>query len=128
MVAPGITQPKNALKIIRGTSKTYELRVQTELGYPVNLTGSRVIFSVKECPCDEHCLIQKDSARGATQVAIISPKGGIAQIYLDPVDTQTMSVGEYVFDAWVVLATGKRYAVIPPTTLEIEAGVTHIAI
>lgn len=123
---PGITQPKNSLRMIRGTSKTFTLAVKDEEGNPVNLTGARVIFSVKKTICEDYCLLQKDSAHGVSEVDITEPKAGLAEIYLTPGDTQTWGTGEYVFDVWVVLVSGKRYAVVPPSILEIEAGVTVI--
>jgi hypothetical protein len=124
---PGITQPKNTIRIIRGTSKTLLLSVTDEAGERVDLAGARFIFSVKRSLDDEHTVIQKDSQKGSTQVEILTPtKGGQANIYLAPSDTNTLDVREYVFDVWAVLSSGKRYAVIPPSILELEAGVTVI--
>lgn len=122
----GLTQPKNAVQVIRGTSKTFELTVTDESGGVVNLTGSRVIMTVKRELVDRNPVIQKDSAVGPTQVELSEPKAGKAKIYFDPPDTQTLDVREYLFDVWVVLASGKRYAVVPPSVLEIVAGVTVI--
>jgi hypothetical protein len=126
-LSPGITQPKNTIRLIRGTSKTFLLTVTDEADERVDLAGARIIMSVKRSLDDEHTLIQKDSSKGATQVEIITPtKGGQANIYLTPSDTNTMDVREYTFDVWVILSSGKRYAVIPPSVLELEAGVTVI--
>lgn len=122
----GLTQPKNAVQVIRGTSKTFELTVTDESGGVVNLTGSRVIMTVKRELIDRAPVIQKDSAVGPAQVELSEPKAGKAKIYFDPSDTQTLDVREYLFDVWVVLASGKRYAVVPPSVLEIVAGVTVI--
>ena len=35
-----------------------------------------------------------------------------------------MNAGEYVFDVWVILSSGKQYPVIPPSKLVVEPGVT----
>jgi len=127
VLTPGITQPKNAIRIIRGTSKTYLLSVTDEEGERVDLNGARIIFSVKRSLDDEHTLVQKDSQKGTAQVEILTPtKAGQANIYLVPSDTNTLDVRDYVFDVWVILSSGKRYAVIPPSVLEVEAGVTVI--
>lgn len=120
----GLTQPKNAIQVIRGTSKTFELAVVDESGGVVNLTGSRVIMTVKRELTDRNPVIQKDSLVGVAQVELSEPKAGKAKIYFDPADTQTLDVREYLFDVWVILASGKRYAVVPPSILEIVAGVT----
>lgn len=123
----GITQPKNAIRIIRGSSKTYELSVVDENDDPVDLTGARVLFTVKRDIVDTAPLIQKDSDAGPTQVEIMTPpKAGKARIYLSPSDTQRLEAVEYVFDSWIVLSSGKRHPVIPPSVFEIEPGVTVI--
>jgi hypothetical protein len=122
----GLTQPKNSVQVIRGTSKTFELTVTDEAGGVVNLTGSRIIMTVKRELTDSNAVIQKDSQVGVSQVELSEPKAGKAKIYFDPPDTQTLDVREYVFDVWVILASGKRYAVVPPSILEIVSGVTVI--
>lgn len=126
MISPGLTQPKNALRIIRGTSKTLLVSVEDEDGEVVNLTGCRAIFSAKRDVRDPHCVIQKDSDRGITQVNITLPREGKFEVYLTPEDTQTLDVATYIFDVWVILVSGKRYAVIPPSLFEVDAGVTVV--
>jgi hypothetical protein len=100
--------------------------VTDEAGGVVNLTGSRIIMTVKRELTDSNAVIQKDSQVGVSQVELSEPKAGKAKIYFDPPDTQTLDVREYVFDVWVILASGKRYAVVPPSILEIVSGVTVI--
>jgi hypothetical protein len=126
MPSLGLTQPKNSIQVIRGTSKAFELVVSDETGAIVNITGSRIIMTVKRELTDADPIIQKDSAVGPVEVELSEPKAGKAKIYLDPPDTQTLDVREYVFDVWVILASGKRYAVVPPSVMEIVAGVTVI--
>jgi hypothetical protein len=126
MPALGLTQPKNAVQVIRGTSKTFELTVTNESGVGVNLTGGRVLMSVKRDISDRNALIFKDSLAGPSQIEMTTPLAGKAKIFLDPSDTQTLDVREYVFDVWVILSSGKRYAVVAPSVFEIVAGVTVI--
>jgi hypothetical protein len=123
----GLTQAQNAVSIIRGSTKTFELTVVDVAKAAVNITGARVLFSVKRFVTDEHALIQKDSAKGVAEIELTEPKAGKAQIKIDPSDTQTMDVGEYIFDVWVVLTNGNRHPVVPPSTFEVKAGVTVIA-
>jgi len=124
VLSAGLTQPKNSISIIRGSSKTYALAVTDKNGEPVDLTGSRVIFSVKATFCEEDALIRKDSANGTTEIEITNALGGLADIKMVPSDTNTMNAGEYVFDVWVILSSGKQYPVIPPSKLLVEPGVT----
>lgn len=122
-----LQDPINSLDVIRGSSKTLALTVLDETGAPVDLTGARVIFTVKSSPTDGVPLVQKDS-NVPTQVGIDSPRTGEAKIYLQPADTHGMDPIEYIFDVWVVLASGKRYPVVQPSIFRIKPGVTVLAL
>ena len=76
--------------------------------------------------CDEEHdpLIQKDSANGPGEVELTDPTEGKAEIKFSPSDTTTMTVGEYLFDVWVVLASGARSPVILPSPFFVKTGVT----
>lgn len=119
-----ILGPENEIEIFRGASRTYELEVLDGESHAVDLTGARVILSVKCNLADSTPLIQKDSAVGASQVDIAHPKEGIAEIKFVPSDTHTMDVGEYIFDVWVELASGTRSPVVLPSPFKVVAGVT----
>lgn len=119
-----ILGPENEVEIYRGSSKTYELEVVDGDEAAVDLTGARIVLTVKCDVADPAPLIQKDSQAGATQVDINHPKEGRAEIKFAPSDTQTLDVGEYVFDVWVVLASGTRGPVVPPSPFRVIAGVT----
>jgi len=119
-----ILGPENQIEIYRGSSKTYELEVLDGDSVAVDLTGARVVLTVKCSEMDPAPLIQKDSLVGAAQVDISHPKEGKAEIKFVPSDTQTMDVGEYIFDVWVVLASGTRGPVVLPSPFKIVAGVT----
>jgi len=119
-----ILGPENEIEIFRGSSKTYELEVLDGESHAVNLTGARVVLTVKCALSDPAPLIQKDSQVGAAQVDITHPVEGIAEIKFVPSDTQTMDVGEYIFDVWVVLASGTRGPVVLPSPFRVVAGVT----
>jgi hypothetical protein len=116
--------PENAIEIIRGTSKTLELLVVDEDGVAVDLTNGAIVFSVKKRTDDVLPLIQKKSTVPA-EAEIVAPREGRARIYLIPADTQNLEVMPYVFDCWLLL-TGKRYAVVPPSTFLVLAGVTFL--
>lgn len=119
-----ILGPENEIEIYRGASKTYELHVTDAEEADVDLTGARVILTVKCDLSDPAPLIQKDSDVGAAQIDINHPLEGKAEIKFVPSDTQTLDAGEYVFDVWVVLASGTRSPVVSPSPFKVVAGVT----
>lgn len=119
-----ILQPKNGLILVRGASKTLKLTVTAPDDTPFDLTGGKVIFTVKSRVDDERPILQKTSAVGA-EAAIISAKGGTAEVYIVPVDTKALQVKQYVFDVWVTFTSPTRqYQVIATTNLDLVAGVT----
>ena len=118
-----ILLPKNAIQVIRGTSKTLDLRVVDSHGKPVNLTGAAIILTVKNTVEDTRNIFQKTTAN-PSQVDVIDPYGGRAQIFITPDDTANRDIKQYVFDVWVILVTGARYAVVPPSIFDLQAGVT----
>jgi hypothetical protein len=120
-----ILYPENAISIIRGSSKTLKLTVTDENDAVVNLTGATIYFSVKVGERDPQPLFQKSSLNPA-QAEITTPREGVALIYLQPSDTQSLDPHEYVFDVWTVLANGKRYPVVKPSVFEVKPGVSLI--
>lgn len=127
MANVGILQPENALAIVKGTSKTYEVQVQDDNCAPVNLTGCQMYFTVKERVADVAPFIQKTSLN-ALEILFVDPEGGIAHVYVNPPDTFYGKIQPYVFDIWLVLTTGKRYVIVPPSTFEIQPAVTVLPI
>lgn len=117
--------PANTITMTAGTSKTFNLTVTDCDGNPVDITGARIIFTVKGCVDDTQPIIQKDS-NNPLEIVLTLPRLGQAQIYLQPADTLNLDPGEYVFDVWVILPSGKRYQVIIPTPFIIKAGVTYL--
>ena len=124
MTGGSIIAAENQIEIVRGATKVFELEVTDAHSEAVDLTGARVVLSVKCSLEDASPLIQKDSEKGATQVDITTPKEGLAEIKFVPSDTQTTDIGEYIFDVWVVLASGAQNPVVQPSPFIIKAGVT----
>lgn len=122
-----IVGSENEIEIYRGTSKNFELTVCDDSGDPVNLTGARIIATVKCDVYDDKISIQKDSQVGPAEIEILTQSGdtlGQALIKFVPSDTQTLDPGEYVFDVWVVLSSGARHIVVGPDPFIIKRGVT----
>jgi hypothetical protein len=122
---------ENSISVIRGESRVFQLYVEnvpsldsdSEKG-PVNLTGSRIIFTVKTCPSAMDVVFRKDSNNGSAEVMYTAPKAGLAEIYIAPDDTKTLETGSYVFDIWLLLADGSRYCIVGPADFIVEPGVT----
>lgn len=126
MATPGLTQPKNVLRIVRGETKTLQLTVSDESGDPVDLTDGRVVFGVKRRVDDVGLILSKDSEKGVDEVELDDPRRGRAQIKLLAADTRRLDAKDYVYDVWVVLTSGARHPVIPPSVLEVVSGVVQI--
>jgi len=124
LMSSSILGSENQVEIYRGASKIFELEVLDMNNNPVNLTGARVIMTVKCAVSAVASLIQKDSDVGTSQVDIVAPREGKAEIKFVPSDTQTLDAGSYIFDVWVVLSSGSRNPVILPSVFLVKAGVT----
>ena len=119
-------QPENSVPIVRGSSKTLLLTVTDANDRPVDLTGAKVVMTVKRSLEDRDPLIYKTSD-DPNHAVIPNPRDGQAKIYLLPSDTQRLEVRQYIFDVWVILNSGKRYPVVPPSVFDVTAGVTIFA-
>lgn len=118
-----ILLPKNALQVIRGASRTLQLEVVGPDFKPYNLTGGTLVMTVKERVEDLQNLFQKSSV-DSTQILITDYFGGLANIFIQPADTQNRDVQQYVFDVWLLIG-GKKFIVIPPSIFDIQAAVTR---
>lgn len=113
------------LSIFRGTSKTLKLQVLDAQGVAQDITGARILFTVKSAVTDAAPVFQKDST-DVLQIALTYPREGKAEIYLHPADTLSLSRKSYVYDVFVILASGRRGEVIPPSLFEIQETVTRV--
>ncbi len=120
----GLTE--NLIEIVRGSSKTIELSVVDLDDKAVDITGARIILSVKRLLNDPVPLIQK-STDNPVQALITVPKGGKAEIYLKPADTHNLDPAiDYLYDLWVVQASGDRFVVVPLSTFRVQDSITRV--
>jgi hypothetical protein len=116
---------ENAVEVSRGASLTLELSVVDEDDAVQDLTGARVLFTVKlNVQPGLAPLMQKDST-DITQIELVAPRLGMVRIYLGPSDTRLVPRA-YLFDVWVILATGRRYAVIRQAPLRVLPSLTEV--
>lgn len=97
--------------------RTLSLTLKYPDNTPVDLTSSKLVFTVKEktSDADSAAIFQKkNTAAGGSddQFKIINAAGGRAEIYIVPDDTEDTDPGIYLWDVQVVLANLKTYTVL----------------
>jgi len=134
MTMNSLLLPENAIEVIRGETKTLRLTVQQKdptgekSWIPVDLTDSVIYFTVKKEAEHRETLIAKRSSV-VGEAEITNPRGGVAEIYLIPSDTDCLDATDYVYDVWVYYtATAKRYPVVTPSVFRVVPGVTRIPV
>lgn len=117
--------PENSVSILRGTTKTLVVTVTNPDGEMTNLTGAKLVLTVKRDLWDDLPLLQKLTTNAA-QAVITKPREGLVEFYFTPADTQGLPPQDYIFDIWLLPATGERYAIVAPTTFKVLPGVTYL--
>lgn len=122
------------ITITRGESRTFLMTVRDIKKQPVDITGAKVWFSVKNRIEDVALIIGKRNlAAGGVdgQILITLPQLGAslgqAMIFIDHADTALLDPDEsYVCDVWVQLTTGKLYQVVKNRKFQINPAVTTL--
>jgi archaellin len=116
--------PDNTIVLVKGSSKRLQLTVTEQDGKtPVDLTGCKVLMTVKRDASDPTALLQKSSDQ-ISQIEITSPTHGLAQIKFVPTDSRGIDTRQYSFDVWVVLPNGDRFQVVGTSVLDVQGSVT----
>lgn len=124
----------NAIHVVRGESKTLEVTVKDTTGSLVDVTGTKVWFTVKRRIEDVATIITKKNAAAggaAAQALVTLPQTGTSkgkfQVYLLPADTAALSPAvAYVCDVWIEMASGKRYQVARTRSFVVDPAVTVV--
>lgn len=124
-MAASMLLPQNSISIVRGTSKTLQVTVTKADGTYYDITGGKLVFTVKRALYEDVPLIQKLTT-DAAQGVLTKPREGIAEFYLEPRDTNGLNPQNYIFDVWLITATGDRYVVVAEAVLAITPGVTYL--
>lgn len=137
-----VLMPKNSFPMKRGSSKSLKVIFQdlsedaqrrasscnscgnNDDEIPFDLTGCTIYFSMRREEWEDEPLIVKIST-DSSQILILDAKSGLARIFLVPDDTHRLDPGFYVFDVWVVRASGERVPVLEGQ-VQLETGVTRI--
>lgn len=98
------------LSVYRGDDKDWNLTFKNSNGVAINLTGSKIFFTVKKnrSDADSVALIKKDVASHVDAV------GGLSKISLTHSDT-AVDVGIYFFDIQLVDGAGNVATVVAGT-------------
>lgn len=114
------------LTLTIGSSKTYRLTVYDEDGALLDLTGSTLYFTAKTTA---GATIFAKVSTDTNQIEILTQSGdtlGQADVKIVPSDTSAATAGNHRYDAWIELASGKRYQIVPVSTFTLTAPVTVI--
>lgn len=123
------------LHVVRGASKAFLVTVSRAAGGPVDLSGARIWFTVKNRVEDvAPVIVKRNLAAGGVdnQVLISTPQTGINlgqfTVYIDPADTSGLSPSEsYWCDIFVQLPGGppiNRQQVLRNTSFVVDPAVT----
>lgn len=123
---------RTPIVVVSGATKTLLLTVRDKNKQPVDLTGAKVWFTVKNRIGDvAACITKKNTAAGGVdgQILITIPQTGATKgqvkVFLVPADTAAMDPTESFWcDAWVQLATGERYQVVSNRAFRVDPAVT----
>lgn len=133
-VSSNITKSSNSIDLYQGESKDLDLFIVQEVKdvngvlveQPVDLAGSTIYFSVRRKASSPELLIGKDSTN-LLAIEILAPTtSGAAIIHLLPADTKHLSPGDYVFDIWIVLSSGKNAPVVEISEFIVKEAVTKL--
>jgi hypothetical protein len=126
------TSANAALTVVRGESKTFLMVVQDSKKVPVDITGAKIWFSVKNRIEDVALIIGKRNlaASGVDgQILITLPQTGAsigqATIFIVPADTAALDPCEsYICDVWLQTLTGEKYQIVKNRKFIIDPAVT----
>jgi len=114
----------NKIRVARGENKTINLTV-TEKKIPVDITNHTITFTVKSGPTEAANLIQKTTAL-ITEIDIVDPTIGRADIFLVPADTVSIVHGDYVYDIWIEPPSADRFQIVPVSKFLVRDRVTQL--
>lgn len=134
-LSSNITASSNSIDLYQTESRDIDLLVVEDVPdvngvlvqQPMDLTGATVTFSVRDDVSSPTLLIGKDSTDSSKIEITLPMTSGEVVIHIVPGDTQHMEPGEYVFDIWVELSSGKRIPIVPPSEFLIKEAVTKLA-
>jgi hypothetical protein len=117
-------QPTNSINLYAGETRTIEFSVADLAGRIQDLTGCRLVLTVREDLRDPTPLFMK-STSDPTQGLITNYANGLVTFFFVPQDTQSLRAAQYFYDIWVLLPNGERYIVVQPAVFEVKGTATR---
>lgn len=110
------------IRFVRGETCRVRLTVRDQDGQPVDLTGAALYVTVRPVVAGRSisaspAVIELASPADITIAAQAGGTLGQATATFAAAATATRAPGAYVWDAWVVLGSGDRHAVVEPSRL-----------
>jgi len=117
LTCEGGMEEDERIKMFLRDDRTLSLSINNSDNTPVDLTGAKLYFTVKQKmtdPDSSSIFQKKNTAAGGSdaEIKVIDAPGGSAEIYIIPSDTETTDPGNYMWDVQAVLANGKTYTVL----------------
>ena len=109
--------------MFKGDSRTFRITVTDSNGSVVNITDGDMTFTMKSIATDIVPILQKKSTVPG-EIVFVDPTHGIAEIYILPDDTESLTAKSYVFDVEFITSTDKVYTVYVGT-LTLQQDVTN---
>jgi hypothetical protein len=133
-----LTPADDTIAVSQGADEVYQIAAFDSSKQPVDLTGAKGFFTVKKQWRDATAVILKrtSNAGGDDSQFIVLPQigatKGLARFFVAAADTESFSADEvdnannYVYDIWLVLASGKHKTVRQIRRFEILQSVSTI--
>jgi hypothetical protein len=117
----------HALQKVRGETIGLTFTVKDEDGQAVDISGATAYLRVRPDP-KAAPVIQLSSP--STGIELATPQTGSTKgqftAAITPDQTASLEPGDYVWDAWIVEASGERHAVVGPSKLTLVREVSTI--
>lgn len=115
------------LRMVRGQTFPVLFTVKNHVGARVDLTGATAHLSVRT-DAKAAPVVHKSSPSAGVSLAVQSGLTlGQFTATLAPADTAALVPGDYIYDAWIVDATGARWPLVAASRLAILAEVSVLA-
>lgn len=101
--------PVEDKKIYKGQHKDYMINVADASGQ-TEITGFTIVFQVKQTVSGDP-IIEKTTAK-VTEIKITDGSKGIAELYLLPTDTLSLTMGKYYYDIWITDSNSKTRPIL----------------
>lgn len=113
-------------RMTRGETFGLRVTVTDQDGQLVDLTGATAYARVRPDPKAAPVISKSSPSTGIALAAQSGATLGQYTITIAVSDTASLPVGDYVWDTWVVLASGTRHAVIATSRLTIVQETTTL--